>query len=149
MGKSRPNRFKFVADHEPTPGGPRLSIDQENTMYVIDNIHAGRIEACNIPTLAAAVIEAAQYDGWGAEYARDIDGRMGLRCSRQHIGNNPFVATGEEKPAYGITSVAEDDGDAIAEVAARIAATEWGGNMKGLRVLREEDLLRERISDDE
>lgn len=114
-------------------------------MYVIDNIHAGHIEARDIPTLSAAVLAAAQYDGWGAEYARDAEGCMALRCSRQHIGNNPFIASGEEKPAYGITSAAEDDDDAIAEVAVRISATEWGGNMKGLRVLRQAAMLRERL----
>lgn len=114
-------------------------------MFVIENTTTGRIEARNITTLAAAVLEAARYDGWGAEYARDAEGRMALRCSTRHIGNNIFLASGEEKPAYGITSDTEDDDDAIAEVAERIAATAWGGNMKCLRVLRQAELLRERL----
>jgi len=114
-------------------------------MYIVDNTTTGNIQARGIATLALAVLEAARYDGWGAEYARDAEGRMGLRCSTRHIGNNPFSVSGEEKPAYGITSTSEDDDDAIAEVAEGIAACEWGANMKNLRILRTAELLRERL----
>ena len=113
--------------------------------YVIYNAGSGLVEARDIAELSAAVLQSARYDGWGAEYLRDGDGRMALRCSRGHIGNNPWLATGEEPPAYGHTSDLEDDDEAIAAVARAIAGSAWGGNMKGLEVRDEADFIRERL----
>lgn len=113
--------------------------------YVIENIAAGGFIARDIPEMADAVLQAARYDGWGAEYFRNSAGEMGLRCSSRHIGNNPWMASGEEPPAYGHTSQLEDDDAAIEEVATRIASEKWGGNMRNLLVRDQADFIRERL----
>lgn len=63
-----------------------------------------------------AILQAATYDGWGAEFARDDEGVMALRRSDKHIGNNPWQAHGTEKPLFGFTSSVEDDEAAITEL---------------------------------
>lgn len=102
--------------------------------YTITNYASGDTIATSIATVADAVLTAARYDGWGAEYKRGADGRMALRTSKRHTGNNPWSATGEERPAYGVTSTQEDDEAAIEEVAEGIMGAEFGGNMKRLEI---------------
>jgi len=102
--------------------------------YTITNYASGDTIATGIATVADAVLTAARYDGWGAEFARDAEGRMALRTSSRHIGNNTWSATGEERPAYGVTSTKEDNEAAIEEVAEGVMAGEFGGNMKRLEI---------------
>lgn len=113
--------------------------------YLIENTNTGQIEARDFESLAAAVLSAARYDGWGAEFARDSQGRIGLRSSKSHIGNNPWLATGEEPPAYGHTSDLEDDEEAMEEVAKAINGSTWGGNMGGLAVVDHAEYLRQML----
>lgn len=95
-------------------------------------------------SLLDAVLAAARYDGWGASFERDVDGRMGLRCSDRHIGNNPWIPSGYEKPAYGYSSDQEDDQKAIEEIASQIYADQnWGQNMKGLKIKTAKELVSE------
>lgn len=70
---------------------------------------------------------------------------MGLRCSKARIGNNPWIATGEEPPAYGHTSDLEDDVEAIEAVAKAINGSTWGGNMRGLAVVDHAEYLRQKL----
>jgi hypothetical protein len=81
--------------------------------YIIT--HDGDILAKDLDA-KTAVLFAAQYDGWGAEFARDDQGRMALRQSRRHIGNNPWSASGAEPALFGESSSNEDDDDAIDQV---------------------------------
>ncbi len=69
-------------------------------------------------TLSDAVLSAAQYDGWGAVYQRDVDGDMRLYSSRAHIGNNPYVP-GQSDEFFAYSSIIDDD-TAIAVVAGLI-----------------------------
>ena len=114
--------------------------------YLVANDADNTVESSNLETLPQAILAAARYDGRGAEFARDAEGLMALRTSSRHIGNNPWSATGEERASYGVTSSNEDDEAAIEEVAAAINATEWGGNMKRLRLLQETDYMVEALT---
>ena len=114
-------------------------------MYVIDNPVSGFIEARNIETLAEAVIRAARYDGWGAEFVRGDDGRMGLRTSNRHIGNNQWAASGQETAAYGCTSDLDDDDMAIEAVSKAIVNCRFGGNMESLELRDQADFVKGRL----
>lgn len=84
-----------------------------DSKYIIT--HDGDILAKDLDA-RTAVLFAAQYDGWGAEFARDDEGRMALRQSNRHIGNNDWFAKGTEPALFGEFSSDEDDEDAIEQV---------------------------------
>ena len=71
------------------------------------------------PALSVAVEAAASYDGFGACYQRDEEGRMRLYSSARHIGNNPYFPV-EADVFIMSASYRKDDAAAIAEVAAQI-----------------------------
>lgn len=88
-----------------------------NEKYVVT--HDGDVLRSDL-TQREAILCAATYDGWGAEFARDDDGVMGLRRSEKHIGNNPWLARGSEAPLFGITSILQSDEEAICDVVERL-----------------------------
>lgn len=88
-----------------------------DTKYVVE--HDGDILAKDLDA-EEAVLFAAQYDGWGAEFFRDENGGMGLCRSTRHVGNNAWSA-GEEDPfLFGENSALVDDQEAINEVSANL-----------------------------
>jgi len=81
--------------------------------------HDGDVLAKGL-TAVAAVLFCARYDGWGADFARSADGVMALRQSSGHIGNNDWIATGEEPALFSVVSIEADDEEAIEECADRL-----------------------------
>lgn len=73
---------------------------------------------CTANNLSDAVLAAAGYDGWGALYRRDDDGRMRLYSSRFHIGNNIYIP--RDSDAFFDVSGLLDDDDAMLDVATQI-----------------------------
>jgi hypothetical protein len=71
------------------------------------------------PVLSVAVEAAARYDGFGACYQRDKEGRMRLYSSARHIGNNPYTPA-EADVFIMSASYRKDDAAAIEGVAAQI-----------------------------
>lgn len=78
----------------------------------------GSLHGRPLDNLAAAVLEAAQHDGYGAVYQRDEAGAMRLYSSARHIGNNPYFP--EEHDHFYESSTLADDDAAIIELAAAL-----------------------------
>ena len=85
------------------------------TKFQVRNCH-GAIETHD--TLSAAVLAAAQEDGYGSVYQRDDDGVMRLYSSRKHIGNNNYFPKDDE--AFQAESILADDDAAENDVAEQI-----------------------------
>lgn len=91
---------------------------QNNTVSYFVEDQSGEIVGGPYSELAAAVLAAATYDGWGGRFQRDETGDMRLYSSKGHIGNNTyFPAEGEE---FFPASSKADDSEAIAEVALEV-----------------------------
>ena len=88
-----------------------------DTKYTIT--HGGDILATGL-SATAAVLYAARYDGWGAEFLRDENGKMALRQSPRHIGNNDWLARGDEPALFGVRSDLDDDDQAIEAVVEKL-----------------------------
>lgn len=95
--------------------------------YVLLNQHGELVDE-GFTSLASAVLAAAQYDGYGAEFARDAEGSMRLYRSQRHIGNNPYRRQERDVFIDGESDLA-DDGEAIAAVAAEIHKKHYNVNV--------------------
>jgi hypothetical protein len=133
----------FAATTVPDRGSVALATPASASQYAVVDRLSRAVLAKGL-SLSEAIEFAARKDDWGAEYERDAQANLGLRCSGGPVGDG-WRPTGDEPALFGAVSGEVDERAARAQVAALILARvdEWGGNMAPVLVMDERSLVRD------